>query len=58
MATALCPECGSVVNIRGIPTLGQRARCRDCDTELTVGGLEPLELGWADEEDWEEEEEN
>ena len=57
MATALCPECGSNVNVRGIPTRGQRVRCPDCGTELKVIGLEPLELNWADEEDWEEEQE-
>ncbi|HUV94306.1 MAG TPA: lysine biosynthesis protein LysW [Anaerolineae bacterium] len=63
MAAALCPECGSGVSVRGIPTLGQRLRCRECGTELRVIGLEPLEFNWADEEDreeedWEEEEED
>lgn len=57
MATAVCPECGSNVNVRGIPERGQRLRCRECGTELRVIGLEPLELNWAD-EDWQEEEED
>jgi len=58
MATPMCPECGSSVNVRGIPTLGQRLRCPDCRTELRVIGLQPLHLGWADEYREEEEEED
>jgi len=49
MATAMCPECGSNVEVRGIPKRGQRVRCGDCRTELKVSALKPLDLTWADE---------
>ena len=58
MATAVCPECGSSVNVRGIPTLGQRVRCSDCRTQLRVIALQPLDLTWADEYFEEEKEED
>jgi len=58
MATAVCPECGSRVEVRGSPKRGQRVRCGDCRTELKVSGLGPLELTWADEYLEEEEEDD
>jgi hypothetical protein len=68
MKVAMCPECEG--EFRTGPTLkvGQRLICPNCDAELEVIHLIPLELDWAfdeptseveeeEEDSWEEEEE-
>jgi lysine biosynthesis protein LysW len=54
MAMAECPSCGGNVTIPGTPKMGQRVRCRSCDSILEVVWLDPIELDWPI-EDFEEE---
>lgn len=63
MSNASCPECGSEVTVEGKPKKGQRVVCFNCNADLEVVNVSPLELDWAyyeepdeDDELWEEEE--
>lgn len=55
---AECPECGSDIRLRKAPFIGQLVDCRECDVELVVVGLSPVELDlavdWDDEDDYED----
>lgn len=61
MPIAICPSCGEDIKMRGNSKIGQAVTCPYCDAELEVIDLDPVELDWAyDEEweDWDEEEED
>ena len=51
MATSECPSCGAMVNVGSNPRMGQRVVCKECDTELEVVWLEPIELDWLYDDD-------
>ena len=51
MATSECPSCGAMVNVESNPRMGQRVVCKECDTELEVVWLEPIELDWLYDDD-------
>ena len=61
---AECPQCGKEISVGLQPRIGQQVTCANCDSELEVVWLDPLELDWpmldlADEEeddDFDEEE--
>jgi lysine biosynthesis protein LysW len=63
-AIAICPDCDAEIDLGAEPRLGQKITCPNCEVELEVVNLDPLELNWDvnesdDEEwddDWEEEE--
>jgi hypothetical protein len=68
MKVATCPECEGEFRTPPILKVGQRLICPNCDAELEVIHLSPLELDWAfdepasdgdeeQEETWDEEEE-
>lgn len=59
MPKAICPECGTMVNVGGNPYVGQQVTCPECDALLEVVSLNPLELDWAyeDVDDYEYDEE-
>jgi alpha-aminoadipate carrier protein LysW len=46
MKKVTCPSCGENVNVSDKPKMGQRVVCKECDTELEVVWLDPLELDW------------
>lgn len=63
-----CPDCNAEIRFRKSPHLGQLVTCYNCQTSLEVVRRNPLELDWAfdgpfdededdyeDFEDWEEE---
>lgn len=65
----ICPDCNSEIRFRKAPHLGQLVTCHNCETSLEVVRRDPLELDWAfqdpfedddeeldDEEDWDDEE--
>lgn len=56
MPRATCPECGYVVQVSGKPYIGQQVTCEECGARLEVVDLNPLELDWALEEPFDEEE--
>lgn len=43
----LCPDCNSEIRFRKSPHLGQIVTCHNCQTSLEVVRREPLELDWA-----------
>lgn len=55
-AVAPCPECGHKISLKK-PRLGQMVTCRQCDAELEVIEIKPLELDLAYTDDSYEEEE-
>jgi Zn-finger nucleic acid-binding protein len=69
MKIATCPECEGEFRTGPILKVGQRLICPNCDAELEVIHLSPLELDWAfdepasdgeeeEEESWDDEEES
>ena len=58
---ATCPNCDSIVILDHEPRLGERVTCQECEMDLEVTNVAPLEfepyLGDLDEEEWGEEEE-
>lgn len=51
-ATALCPDCEWEIDLGLTPEVDQRVTCPNCWAYLRVISLEPLELNWDIEEDW------
>lgn len=45
---AFCPACSAEVRFRKTPYMGQYKICADCDTELEVVNLSPIELDLLD----------
>lgn len=45
---AFCPVCNGEVRFRKTPYMGQYKICADCDTELEVINLSPIELELMD----------
>lgn len=61
MASAYCPDCDEKIVLNN-PRIGQKLFCPNCDTEVEVIGIDPLDLDWAydmsyDDDDWDDEEE-
>jgi lysine biosynthesis protein LysW len=44
MKKAKCPFCGSDVNVGVQPRMGELVRCSECDAELEIVWLNPIEL--------------
>jgi hypothetical protein len=67
MAIAFCPDCEEPVHLGQTPKVGQRIVCANCEADLEVIEVSPLELDWAydepsedwsdEEDDWDDEEE-
>ena len=66
-AKAICPSCGEWVNLLDHPKIGQKITCLECEADLEVIEVNPVELDWAymeeeldddwdNDEDWDEEE--
>ena len=57
MPLAICPECDYEINLPS-PKERQRVLCSNCDSELEVISLYPLELDWVyddlDDDDWDD----
>lgn len=52
---AYCPDCDATLRLKSV-RLGQQITCRECGTMLEVVELNPVELDWAFDEPYEEEE--
>lgn len=48
---AYCPGCDNRINFRARPKLGQRVTCAECESELVVIDLDPIELDWPFEDE-------
>lgn len=49
-----CPDCNSEIRFRKAPHLGQLITCHNCQTSLEVVRRNPLELDWAFEDPFDE----
>jgi lysine biosynthesis protein LysW len=57
MAIAFCPDCEAPIRLGAQIKIGQRIVCSNCDVELEVIEVSPVELDWAydePEEDWDD----
>jgi lysine biosynthesis protein LysW len=54
MLRAECPECGEPVELRDNTEVGDHVVCIECNTELEVLSLFPLELDYVLEDEWED----
>ncbi len=53
METVVCPSCERNIHLEGKIELGQHIRCPNCDEELEVIEIHPLELDWPyEEKEW------
>jgi alpha-aminoadipate carrier protein LysW len=43
---AECPQCGNEISVGSQPRIGQPVTCSNCNSELEVVWLDPLELDW------------
>jgi alpha-aminoadipate carrier protein LysW len=60
MLVAECPECETKIRFPQAPQMGETLTCHECGEALQVVSLSPLELDWANDDDygeWEEDEE-
>lgn len=48
--TAVCPDCGEKITLRGSIHIGREVVCPNCDAELEVVETDPLELDWIGED--------
>lgn len=48
MAYAYCLDCGSRIYLGRRPWVGQPAFCDECEADLEVVRVNPLELDWTD----------
>jgi alpha-aminoadipate carrier protein LysW len=56
-AVAICPDCDAEINLGADPRLGQKITCPNCEVELEVVSLDPLELNWdvsESEDEWDD----
>ncbi len=53
----VCPDCNSEIRFRKSPHLGQLVTCHNCQTSLEVVRRDPLELDWAFDDPFEEDDE-
>ncbi|MGI6368839.1 MAG: hypothetical protein ACOX2L_10895 [Anaerolineae bacterium] len=58
MPYAACPGCDQNIHLRRTPKLGDIVYCDNCEADLEVVNLNPLELDWPWEEDEDEEEDD
>ena len=63
-AKAICPSCGEWVKLPDHPKIGQKITCLECEADLEVIEVNPVELDWAymedelDDEDWDDEDDD
>ena len=55
---ASCPQCEADIHVDEDVDKGELLTCSECDTELEVVGLDPMELDFALEEEDEDEDED
>lgn len=56
MPYAACPGCDQNIYLRHNPKLGDIVYCDNCEADLEVVNLNPIELDWPWEEEEDEEE--
>ncbi len=54
MPYAACPGCDQNIFLRRSPKMGDMVYCDNCEADLEVVGMKPIELDWPWEEDEDE----
>jgi alpha-aminoadipate/glutamate carrier protein LysW len=54
MPSAVCPECDELVYVDPSTEQGELIRCDECETDLVLVGLDPIELDPHEEVDKDE----
>jgi alpha-aminoadipate carrier protein LysW len=54
IVTAQCPDCGNNIPLKGALRIGQQVVCPECDAELEVVDTDPVELDWAYDDDFDD----
>ncbi|KAA3643835.1 MAG: hypothetical protein DWQ07_17110 [Chloroflexi bacterium] len=54
MTFAECPSCQGEIKLGNRPHMGQQIRCRNCDAQLEVVWLNPIELDWVETDDYQD----
>jgi alpha-aminoadipate carrier protein LysW len=57
MGRVYCPDCDEKIVLNPDVELGLRFVCPNCDVELEVISVDPLEIDWAYDDSWDEDEE-
>ncbi|MCA9921092.1 MAG: hypothetical protein KC419_00820 [Anaerolineales bacterium] len=52
--SARCVDCNKVITFKTTPRLDQTVVCSHCDAMLAVVGLNPIELDWAYDDDFDD----
>lgn len=61
-AIALCPDCDQEIELGPSPKEGQKVTCPNCEADLEITSVDPLELSWDmddldeewDDDDWDD----
>ena len=56
MTRVYCPDCDERITFNPRAKLGLRFNCPECDAELEVISVDPLEIDWAYDYSWDEDE--
>ena len=54
----VCPDCNAEIRFRKAPHLGQLVSCHNCQTSLEVVRRDPLELDWAFDDPFDDDEDD
>lgn len=57
-AIARCPDCGEKIRLTGRVFVGMAVDCPECDAALEVIATEPVELDWADDDSYDEDQDD
>lgn len=57
MARVYCPDCDGKITVNPHVKLGLKLVCPNCDADLEVISVDPLEIDWFYDWTWEEDEE-
>ena len=49
-AVVTCPDCGAKIVVKGLIQIGRGVRCENCEAELEVVNLAPVQVDWASQE--------
>jgi alpha-aminoadipate carrier protein LysW len=58
MEIAECVSCGADIKFRESPKMGQSVKCQNCNAELEVVWLDPVEVDWPFDDDYDEDDED
>ncbi len=54
MEMGFCPECDADIAVGKKPFVGQKITCGNCGAYLRIISLSPIEIDWADDDDYDD----